>query len=287
MSVDNRSDITTITNLKWGKETEYTNKDDVLDEIDPELKTKLHIIAKRESFNTYKINVKNISTNGGNYFGTLNEVTINGQTKEGIKELNLFVKSAIYGEGLGNMLDVIRLYTNEIYFYDELSKMLAKLQDEADIPSEEKYNFVRCYEESNRDHVIMENLTFKGFEMMSRRDIATFNFAKKSFEELAKFHALSFVLQKKEPAYFDKKIKSMRYVVNFNEEWEQYMSNMVDTSLTYLDEYSLEKFKKFIPKVLEINKVSFGSQSHPIMCLCHGDYRANNIMLREIVSSFI
>lgn len=277
MSVNDNSSITKINNKKWENET------DGLDEIDPELKTKLEVIAKKEGFHTYKIFIKKIVTNGANYMGRLHEVTIKEHTEVGIKELNLFVKSAIYGDGLQNIVEVTKAYNNELYFYKELSKILTKLQDATEIPLKERYNFVRCYDESDSDHVIMENLISKGFDMKSRYDIISLEFAKKSLEEIAKFHTLSFVLQKKEPLYFENIIKNMKHLVNFGQEWEKYMSNCIDITLAYLDEYSLEKFKKFIPSVFEIARVSFGS--HSIMCLCHGDYRTNNIMQRKIVSS--
>lgn len=282
MSVDRNSDITKGSNAIWTKNNEHENKDDELDDTDPEVIRRLHIIANKEDFNTYKIYVKNIVTNGASYFGRLNVVTIKGQTKDGMKELNLFVKSAMYGDGLANVLDVTILYSNEIYFYNELSKVFAKLQDKANIPLKERYNIVHSYEESDKDHMIMENMTCKGFEIKSRYDLASLEFAKKSIEELAKFHALSFVLERKEPEYFNNNLKNKKYPVNFDGEWKRFLKNLIDTIRTYLDDHSLEKYEVFISSIADKAAATYGP--HSIMCLCHGDYRNANILHRKNVS---
>lgn len=256
------------------------------EEINPRLEKALNNIAKGEGFVNYEMHAKKLIPDGQNYLGVLTEVTIKGTTKDGNKELDLFVKSIIPGKNNIEMVNLDDLYGMEIYVYTELSRILTKLQDEAKIPPRERYNFVKCYEESNIEFIIMENVAKKGYAICERFNIATLEFAKKCIENLAKFHALSFVLQAKMPEYFKDKIEKLEHPFRIDEKCETFLTNNYNACLDYLDDSAKIRFKNFLGAASDLLErfKNYTFEPNSTLCFCHGDYKSSNVMKRECVS---
>lgn len=171
-------------------------------------------IVEKEGYIKYKVDKRCVSTNGGNYLALLYEIDVTGRTKDGDKEINIFVKHAIDIESF-QLLSVSQVYQSELFIYKNLSKMFTAIQENANVPSEEIYKMVKVYDESNTDAIIMENLTKKGFTTYHRMDEMPLQFIEISIKYLAKFHALSFVLKETEPEYFNNKIKPLNHPIAY------------------------------------------------------------------------
>ncbi|KAL0871628.1 hypothetical protein ABMA27_004154 [Loxostege sticticalis] len=247
--------------------------------IDPELKSILDRIAKKEGFTTYKLSVKNITPNGNNYLGLLSEVTVQDTLTN--KELDLFVKSIIANADELKAISVSEVYGIEIYFYLELSKILEKFQVDAQIPIEERYTIVKCYKESTTEHIVMENMIKKGFYTWNRFDVISLDFAETAIKQMAKFHALGFVLQEKRPKYYEDKIMPLRYPLKIDENFQRFFENSADNVLNSLEGNAKSKFKNSLTALFEKGQ-KYTYDRETILTMCHGDYRPSNILIKTL-----
>lgn len=245
-----------------------------------ELKEWMESIAKSEGFINYEIISKKLTATGGGFMGILYEIDIKGETTDSAKEINIFVKNIPETEQM-KIYSVSGVFEREAIIYTEVFKIFAELQDEANIPINERFQIVKTYEECNPKSIILEHLGKRGFTVYNRMETVTFDYAKLCVQELGKFHALSMVLKEKRPEYFNEKIVSMKQPFNFEEDWFGFVRNMYDYSIDCLDPDVKEKVgQKLLEKVDEYPK--YMNDTSGVCTLCHGDYKLNNIMAREV-----
>nr|XP_021189340.2 uncharacterized protein LOC110375526 [Helicoverpa armigera]XP_049706403.1 uncharacterized protein LOC126053452 isoform X1 [Helicoverpa armigera] len=266
-----------ITPEKYPTEKKFICPNQVANNLDKSINS---IIAK-SGFTKYDVEKIPLSTNGGNYLGLLHEINIKGETKEGFKELNIFVKCIIPGESDFQILSVTDVYQIEVFAYKEFLKIIDELQEEAQVPKEERYKMVKCYDESNSEFVIMENIAKKGFITGHRCDVVSLKFAELAMQELAKFHAFSFVLQEKRPDFFEQKIKPLKTPYTFCEQFNQFTRSTVKMTMDNIDDEDTKaRVGKFCEGIVERYEKHFTDETIR-RCLCHGDYRPNNILMKK------
>ncbi|XP_050351745.1 uncharacterized protein LOC126774319 [Nymphalis io] len=244
------------------------------------LKKSIHEVITREGYTAYSVNVKKISTGGNNFMGELYEIDINGKTNEDNKENNIFLKRIIRNDDF-KIYSISEVYKKEAFVYKELAKMFNELQENANIPADDRFKIVKSYEETNDEVIILENLAKYNFKTMSRMDVMCIEFAKLSIEQLAKFHGLSFVLQKMKPEYFETKIKTIKQSMVYDDYWNEFITNMCELSVSKLDDVTKEKISKFFEYSLDKYPKYMNGLHSQIKCLCHGDYKMNNILIKE------
>ncbi|XP_026750854.3 uncharacterized protein LOC113511430 [Galleria mellonella] len=260
--------------MKQSSDLNCSSDDNSLSE---NLKEALKSIIRREGYVTYKIDVATIPQNGGSYLSTTTEIEVRGKTAERDKEMNIFVKNILPGDNL-DFFSVSDIHSRELFVYKELSEVFTKLQDDAGVPINERYRIVKCYEETNSEFLILENLSKKGFMTIDSIDPISLSFARLSIQQLARLHALSFVLKNKRPQYFENKIKPIESPIKFNDAFKGFVTNFSRISMQSLDDDMKKKVEKFIPKVIE--KMPQYLQDKSIGCLCHGDFKSTNILTK-------
>ncbi|CAH0730050.1 unnamed protein product, partial [Brenthis ino] len=251
-------------------------------------------VIKKENYISFQICHNPISTNGGNFLGDLTEVDIKGKTKDGVKELNIFVKHIVPETGIiEGMVNVDACYKRETFMYAELQNIFDELYNEVGIPNSERLRKAHCYD-CNSHVIILDNLSRKGFKVLNRFNLMPLDFAEAAIRELAKFHALSFILQQKRPDYFEKEIKTLKISYTLIEEndiiidkWNKSIRSSIEKSFECVNqndqsikEYIIEEAIKTFPKHLT-GKMGL------VKCICHGDYRMNNILLRKNIDGEI
>ncbi|KAJ8713720.1 hypothetical protein PYW07_014090 [Mythimna separata] len=248
--------------------------------LPPELKEWMESIATREGFVSYEITSKKLTPSGGGFMGILYEIDIKGETAEGAKELNIFVKNMPENEQM-KIYSVAGVFEREAIIYTEVLKIFAKLQEEANIPLNDRFQIVKTFEECNKKSIILEHLGKRGFIVYNRMEGVSLDYAKLCVQELAKFHALSMVLKEKRPEYFNDKIATMKQPFNFEEDWHGYVRNMYNYSINCLEPDVKEKVgQKILEKVDDYPK--YMNDMSGVCTLCHGDYKLNNIMAKEV-----
>ncbi|XP_069358933.1 uncharacterized protein [Maniola hyperantus] len=193
-----------------------------------------------------------ISSNGSSYLGDLFEVDIEGETKDGPKEIHIFLKQII--------------------------------SDNANVPEGERLKIVKSYE-CTSDAIFLENIVKKGFKTLNRIDVMPLQFAELSIAELAKLHGLAFVLEHKRTDYFEEKIKSLEPSVRFDDiiAWKNYVNKMFGIMTEHLDKHTKEKIDYFLHNTFyDKFPKYFKGETGSVKCMCHGDFRLSNVMVKEI-----
>ncbi|CAH2211051.1 jg3633, partial [Pararge aegeria aegeria] len=249
----------------------------------PSVQNALKNIIAKEGFTLYKLTRRTIASNGSNYMADLYEIDIKGQTNEGYKEIHLFLKHIIPVEAIQSLIDVNICYSHEVFFYNELSEVFNKLQENAKIPEGERFKTVKNYE-CNQDAMILENLARKGFKTLHRMDVMPIQFAELSITQLARLHGLSFVLKHKNRDYFEEKIKRIESPLHFDkiEVWKPFVKRQFENSTKYFGTGVQEKINQFLEnKFIEKFPKHFKGVTDSIKCLCHGDFRISNVMFKD------
>ncbi|XP_032529885.2 uncharacterized protein LOC116779609 [Danaus plexippus] len=276
MRTDNNAMLTKVHERKCPKAEMVIDK-----QMNRSVQETLEQIIAKEVYKSYEIFIKKLSTDGGNYFGDLYEIDVKGTTAKGFKEINLFVKQAIKMNPTESVLNVNSIYQNELLVYTELSKVYSNLQDEAGIPSSERFKMVNSYNESNEDAIILENLSKKGFEVRNRMDVVSLSFAIASIKEIAKFHGLSFVLEHKESDYCYNKLKKLQSPIQVNDSMKELVKMLSNDIVKYFDCDIQKKLRNFSDKICDKLPKYFQGKTGSVKCLCHSDFRINNILFKE------
>lgn len=254
-------------------------------ELPVSLQKSINDVIKMEGYKTYKVDIKCVSTAGGNYLGILYEIDVEGTTINGGKETNLFVKAALKVNILEDIFPIKDVYLNEVYFYKDFAKVFENLENLAMIPLEKRFHKIRCYEHTNVGAIILENLAKKGYKTLHRMDVPSLKFVESCIQEIAKFHAFSYVIQKRDPKYFCEKISSRKSATKFSAQWEKSMLHFCRLMKKYCDGELEKKIGDFVPVCLKKLRQYYTDQVSTICCLCHGDFRVSNTLTLETVSN--
>ncbi|XP_063827831.1 uncharacterized protein LOC135077220 [Ostrinia nubilalis] len=265
--------------------TDQYESDDILSvkELKSTVRQSVKNIIDKEKFTAYIASVKNQTTNGGNYLGTLQTVTITGKTEGGEnKELRLFLKNIMHIEDQFAIVDTLEVYQREGFFYREVFNYFEKIEDKYNIPVEERLNTVKGYSETNDEVIILEDVSCKGYKTSDRFKVVSLKFAELAIKELAKFHAMSFIIRKENPRYFENNIKSLRPLLKFNEQLETHLRRTCEKAMETLDETAKLKLEKFVPKMIGKFQKYMVVEPDEAICITHADFRPDNILVKEI-----
>ncbi|XP_075979083.1 uncharacterized protein LOC142978495 [Anticarsia gemmatalis] len=250
------------------------------DKLPENLQESIESIATKHNFINYDIVSKNLSTDGGSYMGVLYEIDIKGKTETGDEEINIFAKNIVENIQM-SIYSIPGVFETEAWVYTELAKVFTELQIEANIPIEERFKMAASFDECNPKSIILEHLGKKGFKLYHRMECIPLDYAELSIIELAKFHALSFVIKEKRPDYYKEKIITKKQPYNFGADWYAFVDNMANYSINCLSSDVKEKKKDILlQKTADYPK--YMNDTSGIGTLCHGDYKMNNIMAKEV-----
>lgn len=272
-----------------------TKEDNVLKVVNEEklsshLKISLTKIILDEGFLTFKLETNFIEPSGGNYLGELYEVQITGKTEKGYKKINLFIKTILPFDNNMDFISFKEVYLREIFVYTKLNAIFEELQTKANIPKSERYNLVKLYDTGNENALIMENMKIKGYEVPERMELPTLSFSEVAMKQLAKFHALSFVMKEQKPEFFENEIKYKKVLLDFNGSWQAVVENSTKNALDSIESEEVkEKLRKYASTSNIVSKYEYYMKAEDIniAVFCHGDYRTQNILMREKVCYLI
>lgn len=262
------------------EEKQQTN----VNELPKDLEDSISSIAKSQGFEKYEKCVNKLSADGGSYMGVLYEIDLKGKVGDEKKEVNIFVKNIVESVDMP-IYSVPGVFEREAWAYNVLKTIYTELQDEANIPYNERYKMPYSFKECNSKSIILEHLGKKGFKLYNRMEVMPYQYAEKCTKELAKFHALSFVIKEKRLEYFKSHVLTKKQPYNFGTEWKEFVKNMTTFSINCLEPDVKEKEKERLLELAVKYRLHM-TDTTAVRTLCHGDYKLNNIMVKEVVSIF-
>ncbi|KAI5651572.1 ecdysteroid kinase domain-containing protein [Phthorimaea operculella] len=241
-------------------------------------------IIAEEGYTKYQLTKTKIC-NTNSFQGDLYAVDIKGETANGFKETNIFVKISV--PDINNKItSVSEIYKKECYFYKGLSKIITSLQDEAKVPADERFVLAKSYETTNDKALFLENLAKKGFKAFPHGQIMPLQYAELAVQHLAKFHGLFYVIEKKMPDYFQSNLRGLKPCFIFNDDWNEFVLNSSKFSIAALNGETKKKIEDCFPEFQKKFESFMLDTSSIGSIICHGDYHVGNILVKETDAKF-
>lgn len=275
-----------------------------MNQFNQSIQNGLDIVANSEGFLNYTIDIEKGVNHGYGLLGDIIRVTINGVRKinDNVStndRLLLIVKipssNQIHRELIG-----FKAFKREVYMYNEVLPVFVKFQEDKGITSKSMadgtgfFSFPKCYlahyNDKNEDDIfiIMEDLCQYNFQMENKQNCVGYEQIKLLYENLARFHAISFAMKDQCPVEFNK-FKNVSdiycdllYQKNFMEDTnkiniDQAMASLCDKE----DELLIQKFIEFNEKLKSLSYECTNSLlAEPYTVLNHGDCWIHNMMFK-------
>ncbi|XP_048000102.1 uncharacterized kinase-like protein D1044.1 isoform X1 [Leguminivora glycinivorella] len=238
-----------------------------------------HKIASEHKFNAgYKINVQQVTGTG--YSSATFKITVS----EANRELKMFAKIANIMEDLRNS-SYIRLFTDELHFYTDITKIFKELENQYNVLEKDRFLMPKCYGgdlKPREETIILEDMSNSGFSSVDQHLPFDWDFASKSVEQLAKFHAFSFAYGVLNPAGLTQMLESKPYHVFDSPVMRRLgFDQTVPLALDVLDADLKQLMQQYLESQDRFSEFLCLYRSAKPRVLAHGDYKINNLMTRQ------
>nr|XP_032520001.1 uncharacterized protein LOC116772075 [Danaus plexippus plexippus] len=236
----------------------------------------LFTVLDSRGYKTRDVNIKEITTRGANYTSALFAIHVKTLNKES----KLFAKVATMSKEMRTAVKADKMFKTEEFVYNKLIPVYNNLQK--DLDEEHKFVFPEFYgfnNEFGKETVILENLVERGYKSYSRFKSMDWDHGRVGVEALARFHALSFALSKRDPEGFQKIATDMasNFDIKNYDRFNLYeFVTMVEDAGKCLKHDHLDRVRKLMKNIFDKFKKPL---STPV--LVHGNYRLSNLLFKR------
>ncbi|XP_042874594.1 uncharacterized protein LOC122254789 [Penaeus japonicus] len=222
---------------------------------------------------------------GDNYASVVTSVVV-GFTREGTESQTSYVVKINPCHGFQNMEKATNIgFVKETEFYGKLLPQLNSALEEAGLKPLCFPAYYYSYLELGKELFFLEDLRQRGYKMFDRRKGLDVAHASLVLKELAKLHAASLLLQKKNPEYFKGTHLHMDWANAFNDAVDVGMmfGGYLDNAVTMLENIGgyggvIKWIQSIKPNIREIFEKELEPSKYHV--LCHGDPWNNNLLFR-------
>lgn len=253
-----------------------------------ELHTCIEHVAEIKGINDFGYHVDYICGKSENYIANIFRVFIKGTGNENnnfsaiIKTLINTTRQELFHE----------LHKREVIAYEKVISRFIEMQNSID----DNLRLVLCeciYSSIKKSNevMILKDMELDGFvtdNKLARYEDLTFDQVSSVLSELAKFHALSFVFEKKDRDAFDQTILGFEDILfqnNFlnKSKLRNYFYESYEMSVNLVSDFEVKKkLEEIRDNILEILQMYAKSGKTNVMC--HGDCWINNMLFKYEVS---
>ncbi|CAH0401110.1 unnamed protein product [Chilo suppressalis] len=238
----------------------------------------LRSIARDLSYQEPQLDIRAVTSGGANHSSKLYLATISSPGKE---RLHVFAKIGSFSEKIRKQVNIDQLFRTEHLIYTKLVKIWDSIQEKYKVPDEHRYVFPKYYGgnlKTGCETVVLEDLTAAGYSICDRFKPADWEHAAKSIEMLAKFHALSFILDKEDPDEYKKITEQLKFLpAEEDESVERALLKIVGDAVQLVEEGLRDRVIKFFEST-DGRKMFLDyhmPRGRPV--LAHGDYKPSNL----------
>lgn len=232
-------------------------------------------------------NVKSFDVIGQNYFGDLIPFELTGLVNDKKVCLHLIMKLAPTDERFRVSGALTLFFAKEIYIYSTLLPAYKKI--EQDISSKLNYVSPKCYyvcREYCKEALVIEDMRSIGYKIYTERFL-DYKHIRISLIELAKFHALSFILKNKDSKVY-KELADICVPLdkNTNERFMLILEDRLDKALLKFKETKYELFLQDLRGHYE-KYITLVSEPDSATVICHGDIWKENLLFKYEVKRVV
>ncbi|KAJ8731326.1 hypothetical protein PYW07_004490 [Mythimna separata] len=175
-------------------------------------------------------------------------------------------------------------YKREFIFYEQILPKLLEVQNKIKNAEGLKIKFPNCIlacAEYDKESIAVQGLKEDGFKLRDRLFKANLDYVSLVMKNLAKLHALSFVLEKTNPGEFEEIARLCHEDVQYSKPGPapKSMSSYYEASVSaVLDEVAKDKLDRLTPDILNVLYKCTRPDSYST--ICHGDCWNNNILYK-------
>lgn len=190
-----------------------TNEAAVIQPIPKYIENILHQISIYHKLNIFKIEQKPGTSIGDGYMSNMLAIRMHGQSSDGETPhfTDVICKRPPGNATTQNQFETAWIYEREVLMYDKVLPMFAKMQRDMGLDSDGGfYSWPRCFYASfvpgkeSESVIVMEDLRSIGYKMWEKTKLAPAENITLLLEQLARMHALSFVLRDQQPNELEK-----------------------------------------------------------------------------------
>ncbi|XP_051863791.1 uncharacterized protein LOC117576136 [Drosophila albomicans] len=241
-----------------------------------------------ENVEVIALKITPASGKGDHYASVMFRATVEYKTSKGNFNKSLIIKTMPEKDGhKKDMLDESHIFDTEIKMYTELLPRFEEILRDA---GDETSLYVPCIYHSLKPRQVMvfEDLLPQGYVVVRDRQ-PTIEEVHSAFTKLAKWHAVSYKLNKEEPGLLEKCKHSLMELPKITE--EPLFSTGMDFFLQMLDSQpDLRVYKPYFEKIRPtylqhcvntFREYRVNPQEDAYYVLCHGDFHLRNMMFKH------
>ncbi|XP_047995057.1 uncharacterized protein LOC125233196 [Leguminivora glycinivorella] len=209
--------------------------------------------------------------------------------KDGVpQEIDVVIKSAPNDLTYRKTMPVRNWFLREVYYYDKIAPVYAKLQDELSVTNKIRCFFPKYYGSCNKsqeEFIILEDLTKRGF-CVSPLHILDYDHAAIMVRNIAKLHALSFINEERNPKVFREMADDCIYILlvlkrEYDEKYIlEHAEKTMDQFTRAITDASLRQRFQVAAGTNAIEKCKQLSKLGKIKAILHGDNWLCNHMFK-------
>lgn len=278
--------------------------------LSPQVLDAYRELAKRYAIDDFELAVQAIGGPGENSYGSVLKVRLtptSAPTKSAaLQTLHTILKIAPTSPARRAHMRVKDMYTREVFMYANVFSEFAALhaphaEAVARAPFSAAPQMLYATLKNDAEFIIFEDLTAVAFAINSRTNLPTYDLVVCAFRALAQLHAMSFVLQARQPTRFAALVAQMddnlftadmeEVSVEFGKKYVRRTRHLLEADLKLSGEdtpqmrevlLALHKIEDNFQGIC-MNAVN-GAEYAPYSVICHGDFWNNNILYKFDVS---
>ncbi|XP_053953247.1 uncharacterized protein LOC128860047 [Anastrepha ludens] len=271
--------------------------------LSPQILDAYREIAKRNAIDDFELSLQPIGGPGENSYGSVHKVLLTPKralpTLTTLRPLHTILKIAPKSPARRAHMRVKDVYAREVFMYATVFSEFAALDEAHDAAHCAHFSvapqMLFASLEDSAEFIIFEDLSNAGFMINSRTNLPTYDLVVCAFRAIAQLHAMSFVLQARQPQRFAALVAQMDdnlftldmevVSLEFGKKYVRRTRHMLEADLKESGEHTsqmqevLQALQKIETNFHEIcldavNGVAYA----PYSVICHGDFWNNNIL---------
>ncbi|KAL7729673.1 hypothetical protein ACLKA6_007944 [Drosophila palustris] len=248
---------------------------------------KLRTYYKDEKLELKQLKIQPATANGENYASVMTRIVVEYKDKDLVHQEATFLVKTTFADKdpTAHLLEPYGIYVREMDMYEEVLPKLAEIL-KREMGDPRKLFAATMNVDRERDSIIFEDMSLKKYFVADRIKQLDRKHTQLVLEKLSIFHALSAVLNEKQPGIFEKKYERC-FFNRHTRGYKPIMQNMVKALIRSLEDDEelhqryAEKLQGVVEHIMEYGERAMEPKQNDFVTLCHGDLWTTNMMFKN------